>query len=66
MPKTGKTRSLHEIYNATNTVEDYFVSIVDSDISALHSYVIDDIVAFVPILTLDRFYKVQIKTNGWR
>ena len=52
MPKTGKTRSLREIYNATNTVEDYFVSIVDSDILALHSYVIDDIITLVPMLTL--------------
>ena len=33
-------------------IENYFVSIVDLDISALHFYVTDDIVAFVPILTL--------------
>ena len=50
MPKTGKTRFL--LYNATNTTKDYFVSIVDSDVSTLHSYVIDDMIAVVPMLTL--------------
>ena len=41
-----------KIYDATNVIENYFVSIVDSDVSALHSYVTYDTVAFVPILTL--------------
>ena len=48
----GKTRSLREIYDATNMIENFFVSIVDLDVSALHSYVTNDTVAFVPILTL--------------
>ena len=50
--KKRKTRSLREIYDVTNMIENCFVSIVDSDVSALHSYVTDDTVAFVPILTL--------------
>ena len=50
--KEGETQSPCEIYNATNMIKDCFVSTVDSDVSALHLHVIDDIVAFVPILTL--------------
>ena len=50
--KKGKTRSVCEIYDARNMIENRFVSIVNSDVSALHLYVTDDTVAFVPILTL--------------
>ena len=48
----NKTPSLREIYNTTNTIEDYIVSIVYSDVSTSHSYVTDNIIALVPMLTL--------------
>ena len=63
--KEEKTKLMQELHKTTATIDGYFVSVIDSDISTFATYVEDASINFAPNLILNQVLRSDEK-DRWQ